>query len=278
MLSRISLRFLSVWLALALPISPPSLAKAAQSPWAEGYGGKMRLVAGGTFGTGLKAGLEIAMEPGWKTYWKVPGDAGIPPMLDFSASSNVKDVKILWPAPTRYGDNLAQLVGYKEWVTFPIHVMPRDPNKPVDLVLDANVGLCSDLCVPVQAKLSLAVPVGGDKDSASEFVIDRDLALVPQRSTEGFKITKIIQKKQQGQPDRLVISADIPKGLGASDLFVEGPKDWYLPLPQPLDTEKGTFQLVLDGLPDQTRTKNVDLTFTLTNGEKAVEQVIRLKN
>lgn len=249
---------------------------AAQSPWSEGFGGKMRLVAGGSFSDGLKAGLEIEMEPGWKTYWKVPGDAGIPPTLDFSASTNVKRVEILWPAPTRYGDNSAQLLGYKDWVTFPIRVIPLHPNKPVNLVLDANVGLCSDLCVPVQANLSLSVPAGGAQDGASEFVIDRDLALVPGKSEEGFNITDVTQMKNSGEPDQLIISANIPKGMGKPDLFVEGPKDWYLPLPQPVKDEAGQFELVLDGLPKAATTKNVELTFTLTNGEKSVEQTIRL--
>ncbi len=250
--------------------------QAAQSPWSEGFGGKMRLVAGGSFSDGLKAGLEIEMEPGWKTYWKVPGDAGIPPTLDFSASTNVKKVEILWPAPTRYGDNAAQLLGYKDWVTFPIRVIPLQPNLPVNLVVDANVGLCSDLCVPVQANLSLSVPAGGDQDGGSEFVIDRDLALVPGKSEDGFKITDVTRKESSGAPDRLIINADIPKGMGKSDLFVEGPKDWYLPLPQALKDQTGQFELVLDGLPKAATTKNVELTFTLTNGEKAVEQTIRL--
>lgn len=252
----------------------PSMA--AQSPWSEGYGGKMRLVAGGRFVDGLKAGLEIEMEPGWKTYWKVPGDAGIPPTLDFSASTNVKNVEILWPAPTRYGDNVSQLLGYKDWVTFPIRVIPQKADQAVNLVLDANVGLCSDLCVPVQANLSLFVPAGGDDDGASEFVIDRDLALVPGKSEEGFRITNVIRKKGLNAPDQLIITTDIPKGMGKTDLFVEGPTDWYLPLPQPMKNQAGQFRLGLEGLPKEVSTKNVELIFTLTNGEKAVEQTILL--
>lgn len=252
-------------------------AQSAQSNWAEGYGGKMRLIAAGAFDKGLKAGLEIEMEPGWKTYWKVPGDAGIPPTLNFSASENVEKVEVLWPAPTRFGDQISQLLGYKQWVTFPLRVVPKNADQPITLKLDANIGLCSDLCVPVQANLSLALPVGGDQDSAAEFAIDRDLALVPSMAKAGFEIVDVRHEKGDQAPDQLHITTQIPDGMGRSDIFVEGPKDWYLPLPKPVKGKKGYFQLVLDGLPKDAITKNVALTFTLTNGDQAVEQRIILK-
>lgn len=251
---------------------------AATSDWRDGYGGKIRLVSAGTLEGDLKAGIEIQMQDGWKTYWKVPGDSGIPPTFDFSASRNVEKVEILWPAPARYGDEVSQMLGYKDWIIFPLKVTPKDKSLPVTLNVDANIGICSDLCVPVSAQMQLDVPKGGDRDFAQEVMIDRDLALVPGKARQSFQIQSVDQRKAKGKPDRLTLTALIPDGLGKKDLFVEGPKDWFLPLPQPVKGQAGQFELVLDGLPKEAKTKGAALTFTLTNGDEAVSQTIRLKH
>lgn len=233
----------------------------------------------------LKAGLEIQLEQGWKTYWKVPGDAGIPPSLDFSASSNVQDVTIHWPVPTRFGGG-NQMLGYKDAIVFPLNVVPKDPSKPVELKASVQLGLCSDLCVPVAADLTMDIPAGGDRDLAAELLIDRDQALVPLKARDGFAINEIEHIAKGGTgPDRLLITAMIPKGYGKKDMFVEAPKNWFLPLPQPVEAEASDaeqtgalmrFELVLDGLPKKAVTKGETLILTLTNGEEAIEQAVVL--
>ncbi len=65
----------------------------------------MRLVAGSAGGadrTSLRAGIELRLATGWKTYWRYPGDSGVPPRFDFSKSTNVKSVTVRWPAPHRF--------------------------------------------------------------------------------------------------------------------------------------------------------------------------------
>lgn len=254
--------------------------QAATTHWQEVLGGKVRLISGGMDAGRYKAGLEIVLDEGWKTYWKVPGDSGIPPLLDSSGSSNARAVEVAWPVPSRIRVGSSDILGYKDAIIFPIFVTPNVADGPTNLALSIQVGLCSDLCVPMNADLSLDIPSGGNRDLGSEMLIDRDLALVPARATETFGIKAIDHAKgKDGAPDRLSITALIPDGYGKKDLFVEGPDDWLLPLTQKHGGDADDLQkfvLPLDGLPKGGQSKGVALRFTLTNGEEAVEQTITL--
>ena len=104
----------------------------------------------------FRAGVEIKLKEGWKTYWRYPGDSGVPPVLDFSKSQNVKAVTVLYPAPTRFPDGAGgNSIGYKGDVILPLHVVPQDAGKPVTLNLKLDYAVCEKLCVPAEAKLEL---------------------------------------------------------------------------------------------------------------------------
>src|SRR5258707_272049 len=81
----------------------------------------------------LRAGIEIKLDPGWKTYWRYPGDSGIPPRFDFSGSSNVKSAVVAWPVPKRFADGAGMSIGYDGGVIFPVRVVPENPDRPVSL-------------------------------------------------------------------------------------------------------------------------------------------------
>ncbi|MGG7566633.1 protein-disulfide reductase DsbD domain-containing protein [Rhodovulum sp. DZ06] len=106
------------------------------------------------------AGLRIALAPGWKTYWRNPGDAGIPPRFDWSGSSNVADVQVLWPRPHAFEAFGYRTIGYKEEVTLPLRVTPVDPAQPIALRLSMEYGVCSDICVPEAAELAIDIAPG----------------------------------------------------------------------------------------------------------------------
>ncbi|HCX68676.1 MAG TPA: hypothetical protein DHK64_14410, partial [Rhodobiaceae bacterium] len=48
------------------------------------------------------AGLHLELSKGWKTYWRSPGEVGIPPSIDWAGSENIENVEFLWPAPERF--------------------------------------------------------------------------------------------------------------------------------------------------------------------------------
>lgn len=101
----------------------------------------------------IMAGLEISLAPGWKTYWRAPGDAGVPPFFDWSGSRNLDTLDITWPTPHVFRQNGMRTIGYKERVVLPITVAPRKSGAPVQLSGTIDIGICRDVCVPVRIEI-----------------------------------------------------------------------------------------------------------------------------
>src|SRR5262245_13639356 len=81
----------------------------------------------------MRAGIEIKLDPGWKTYWRYPGDSGVPPRFVFTRSENIQSVTVKWPAPNRFTDDSGQSIGYHDRVIFPLAIVPKDASRPVRL-------------------------------------------------------------------------------------------------------------------------------------------------
>lgn len=94
------------------------------------------------------AALRLTLPDGWKTYWRAPGEAGIPPSFDWRGSRNLQDVAITWPAPEVFSANGMRTIGYKHQLVLPIEVTPSSDGKPVRLHGTIEFGLCSDVCIP----------------------------------------------------------------------------------------------------------------------------------
>ncbi|MEM1371893.1 MAG: protein-disulfide reductase DsbD domain-containing protein [Pseudomonadota bacterium] len=104
-------------------------------------------------------GVEIDMADGFKTYWRNPGtDGGVAPEFDWSGSSNIRNVYVGFPAPSRFSNSYGYAVGYERRVMLPLVIEPVDPTLPASLQLSIFYGVCKDICVPVQARLKVAVP------------------------------------------------------------------------------------------------------------------------
>lgn len=115
---------------------------------------------------GHMAGLQLSLAPGWKTYWRSPGEAGIPPLFNWSGSENVKSVRVHWPRPVVFLTNGMQSIGYHDNVTLPLEVTAIDPGKPVVLRAHVELGICRDICLPATLALSstLTAPGAGSAD------------------------------------------------------------------------------------------------------------------
>ena len=94
--------------------------------------------------------LRLTLDPGWKTYWRAPGDAGIPPHFDWRRARNLSDVEISWPTPSVYFQNGMRSIGYTDQVVIPMHVTPKTPGKPVRFRTRMSLGVCSDVCMPYE--------------------------------------------------------------------------------------------------------------------------------
>ena len=112
------------------------------------------------------AALRLTLADGWKTYWRAPGDAGIPPQFDWDGSSNVGSVAFHWPRPQVFDLGGIRTIGYKHELVLPIEIAPRDPSKPVRLEAEVDLGICRDVCVPVQLDIAADLPETGTPDTA----------------------------------------------------------------------------------------------------------------
>jgi len=103
------------------------------------------------------AAVKLTLEDGWKTYWRAPGDTGIPPHFDWSGSANLRGIGIQWPAPSVFREPGLTTIGYKNELILPITVAPRENGKPVKLNAILDIGVCSDVCVPQRLQIDVVL-------------------------------------------------------------------------------------------------------------------------
>ena len=252
------------------------LAFAAQaqdsSPWQRDSHSAVRLLAGSRSGPVMLGGVAFQLQPGWKTYWRTPGDSGVPPRFDFSKSENVEAVTILWPAPTKFDDGAGgHSLGYHDQVVLPLRVVAKSTDKPMILRADVSYAVCEKICIPVEAKAELAFTSVASTEDAS---LSAALDTVPKPATIGDPTPLTIRDvKRDGKKDVIVdVAAADARGV---HLYVEGPTpDWALPIPAARDS--GTpgikrFVFELDGVPPGVKPEGAALKFTLVAPDKAYE-------
>jgi DsbC/DsbD-like thiol-disulfide interchange protein len=250
------------------------------SAWQKEAHAATRLLAGAAVKTAnaaaLRAGIEIRLDSGWKTYWRYPGDTGVPPTFDFAGSDNVKSVQVEFPAPERFSDGAGgHSIGYMGDVILPLRVIPSDVTRPVALHVKIDYAICGTLCVPAQASLGLTLTGQG----ADEAALAKAEQQVPKRvalgASGGNALAILSVHREPGVPhERVDVEVAAPAGAPV-ELFAEGPTaEWALPLPEPAGPQSGPtrrFTFDLDGLPPGAQPKGARLTLTAVSGDNAIE-------
>lgn len=229
----------------------------------------------------MRAGVELKMQSGWKTYWRYPGDSGVPPVFDFGGSENIKSVTVLWPAPERFSDGTGYSIGYKDSVILPLRVIPRDERKPVFLRLKLDYAVCESLCVPAKANVELQFSSG---DGFSDSIVAAAEARVPKPTSIGTGQSLIIRSVHRllgALRGRVVVDVATPMPARV-DLFAEGPTPkWALPVPEPIQGAPAgglqRFGFDLDGLPPGASADGATLKFTAVSRGQAIEVEYRLE-
>ena len=247
------------------------------SPWQRDAHSAMRLLAGSRSGTVLLGGVALQLQPGWHTYWRTPGDSGVPPRFDFSKSDNVEAVTVLWPAPHKFDDGAGGTsLGYIKQIVLPLRIVAKNADKPVTLRASVNYAVCEKLCIPVDASAELAF---ASVASTEDGTLSEALNAVPKPASVGDpNPLTVLDVKRDGKTTVLVdVAAPDTNDLS---LFVEGPTpDWALPVPKLVDHGPPgvkRFSFELDGLPPGTSADGAALKLTLVGGDRAYEFNVNL--
>jgi len=263
---------------------------APQSTWHETEQTRARLVAAVT-GTGtadmLRLGLEFHMKPGWKIYWRSPGDAGIPPRPHWDGSENLKSASILWPAPERFSVLGLETLGYKKEVVFPVDAVPMEPGKPLAIKAVIPYLTCDDVCIPYTAELSLTLPAGAAEPSQYAHLISRYDAKVPRDGARhGLMLadTAALSPKNPAKGEMLIsVRAKSETPFSAPDIYLEGPEVVTFSKPHVTFSDNGRearLDVTVAGVKDlqggAERLVKEPLTATLVDGLRSAERPLTL--
>ncbi len=246
---------------------------AASTPWFETEGGDIRMVVSGSpTGDGLLLGaIEINLKPGWKTYWRDPGGAGVPFQMSLSGGENVSGHEIGYPPPRRFDDGYSVYAGYDDPVALAVTFTVPDPSRPVAIDAEVFLGICESICIPVQTRFQLTT--AGESGSTPETVIvGMAHAALPQDAGDGLQITEI---RLDGE--MLVAKVDAVD-LGEPDLYVINDSGWYFGTPEAVVTGDSAleFRIPVIEKPSSSSDKPANLEYTLIVGGKAAEGSVPL--
>jgi DsbC/DsbD-like thiol-disulfide interchange protein len=247
------------------------------SPWQKDGHSQVRLLAGSRSGAVLLGGIAFQLQPGWKTYWRTPGDSGVPPRFDFSKSDNVDAVTVLWPAPQKFDDGAGGAsLGYHDQIVLPLRIVAKNVDKPVTLRAAIDYAVCEKICIPVQANAELSFnSVASTEDNALFAALDT----VPKPANVGDPNPLTIRDVKREGKSGVVVDVVTPDARNVS-LFVEGPTpDWGLPVPKPVEhappgVKRFSFQL--DGVPPGVNPDGAALKLTLVGGDRSYEFNVNL--
>lgn len=265
---RVQLRAAAISACISACVVASTAAAQDASPWATETNSAVRLIAGPRTGTVLLGGLAFKLQPGWKTYWRSPGDSGVPPRFDFSASDNVEAVTVLWPAPMKFPDGSGGIAfGYKKQVVLPLRIVAKNADKPVTLRSTISYAVCDKTCIPVEAKLEL--PITGASGTEDK-TLTSALEAVPKPAKIGDDNPLTIRGVARAGQQRMTVDVLAPADVQI-ELFAEGPTpDWALPVPKLIERKAdgvARFGFELDGLPPNTSPEGATLKLTLVGRE-----------
>jgi DsbC/DsbD-like thiol-disulfide interchange protein len=245
----------------ALPLMAAGARSGAPQPF------KVSLMSGGQDKGVWQAGILVELEPGWKTYWRMPGDSGIPPQFDWTGSENSAAIEVGFPVPRRFNDAGGETIGYHDRVVFPLSVTPKLPDEAVRLRLGMFFAVCEAVCIPATAKANTLLNASAANPELNDW--QKRVPRLAQIGGVPF-VTAVRLETRQDRP-MLVVSL---KGR-AQDIFVESETSAYFGKPR-FDSATGEAWLPIANLRDTAKLRGVPLKLTLSTGESGIEQTFTI--
>lgn len=261
-----------VGLFALLPGGPTA---AASSEWAVNEGGRMRLILLPQDASGLRQGaLVIEPKPGWITYWKEPGDVGIPPAISPPAGAGYAVDNVGFPVPKVLMSGEITDVGYDRPVTLPL-TLRYAPNGE-SVTLNAFIGVCQNICIPFQADLTVPPDPDAVVNPVEAALISSARAQVPPGPTADFHV---IEHELSGDGRELLVWLKMPEGAVAPKAFVSGPSG-YVFVKSSVSAGKAGETLMtmpIGKLPKRYKIAGKHWGILVVSGNRAMETVLAFK-
>ena len=224
----------------------------------------------------IPVALHIVLQPGWKTYWRSPGDAGYPLMVDATGSTNVAEAKVAWPVPHRFQLFGLQTFGYGEEVAFPVMVTPVTPGAPITLKAKIRYLVCEAVCIPQDADLALDLPQGDATPTSYAPLVNRFASLVPK---SGERLGWSVERVAIDQQNQLVVDAkSTGEVFDTPDVIVEGAPHFYFGPPKvelSVDRQTARLYVPVERLGKGGELAEGDLMLTFFDGDRGMETITR---
>jgi suppressor for copper-sensitivity B len=247
------------------------------SDWSVNETGRVRLIAA-TTATGtdpvIRLGVQFQLQPGWKMYWRTPGDAGYPPRIDWNGSDNAQLPRLSWPAPKRFELAGLQNFGYATEVVLPVEMTLIRPGQPARIAAAIEYLACAQICVPMQASLDLTLPAGPAVPSAALHDLSRFQALVPADGARHGLAVDSVEASGAGDGSRLRVVVISGQPFVHPDLFIEPAETASFEAPQVRLEQGGRRAVIESRVVAGTLTRPLvaePLTLTVVDGLRSLE-------
>ncbi len=162
------------------------------------------------------AAIRLTMADGWHTYWRTPGEAGIPPQFRLEPSDNLSGLAVHWPVPIRFEDNGYNSIGYTGEVVIPMRLRPETEGLPIALKGEVQIGVCDDICVPVWLEIDSVLPASGVPDAVIRAALKSkpltrrearagEVRCTVEAITDGLRLTAVLDLPEFGSDEFAVV-------------------------------------------------------------------------
>ena len=179
--------------------------------------------------------IKLLLEDGWKTYWRAPGDSGIPPLFSWNGARNIAQMQITWPQPKVFDDGGVRSIGYKKQLVIPLHIAPKRDDKPVRLKGRMDIGICSDICAPYTLKFDAKLE---DVGSVPTPEIASALASAPFSASEAGVKAATCRLTPTNDGMQIEARVTVPSAGGHEETVIEAGQDTIW-VSEPVTTRKG---------------------------------------
>jgi DsbC/DsbD-like thiol-disulfide interchange protein len=235
----------------------------------------MRLVALAPDADGqVRAALQIEPHPGWITYWREPGESGIPPQITLAADRKAVLEKVAYPVPKPIALGDIREIGYDAPVSLPLDFRANGDSQ---LDITAFIGVCKDICIPFQANLSVGLPPAGATEGADAAIIAAANGSVPAAPSADFAVQS---HSLSADGKALSLHLTVPEdGDAIPQVYVTGPSG-YVFFKQAGASRTGrdvATTITIGKLPKSYTVKGKSWSILVVDGQRAMETTLAME-